>query len=164
MDCRSFLRANAETANYLVESYLGDLSDANLLVRPVPGANHMAWQLGHLISANCQMMEAIAPGSMPELPAGFAERYTSKTAALDDPAAFDKKDDYARLLKAQHAAVLAALDRLSEADLDRPVPPGSLEVFKTVGGVLHAVCVLHPLMHAGQWAVVRRLLGMKPLF
>jgi len=33
----------------IMDTYLADLSDADLLVRPVPAANHAAWQLGHLI-------------------------------------------------------------------------------------------------------------------
>ncbi|MHB1038137.1 MAG: DinB family protein [Pirellulales bacterium] len=164
MDGCDLIRAAAETTNLVVDGYLGDLADADLVVRPVPGANHMAWQLGHLISSARQMVEAVVPGSMPALPAGFEERYTAKTAALDDLAAFDTKDTYARLLNAQRTAVLAVLDRLNAADLDRPVPPGPMEIFKTVGGVLHAACVLHPLMHSGQWVAVRRLKGLKPLF
>ena len=33
----------------LILLLVSDLSDAELLVRPVPQANHIAWQLGHLI-------------------------------------------------------------------------------------------------------------------
>ena len=40
-----------------------DLSDADLLVRPAPSANHIAWQLGHLIASERNLVEAAAPGS-----------------------------------------------------------------------------------------------------
>ena len=36
---------------FVINNSLGDLSDADLLVRPVEGANHIAWQIGHLIVA-----------------------------------------------------------------------------------------------------------------
>ena len=55
----------------MVGMYLGDLSDADLLVRPVPGANHIAWQLGHLIVAEQHLLAAYLPGAQwPTLPAG----------------------------------------------------------------------------------------------
>ena len=38
------------------------------------------------------MQEGVAPGSMPPLPGGFADRYTKETAASDDPAAFDSAE------------------------------------------------------------------------
>ena len=63
-----------------------DLSDADLLTRPVPGANHANWQIGHLIVAETKMMGACG-AAMPELPAGFAERYNKNTATIDDPTA-----------------------------------------------------------------------------
>jgi hypothetical protein len=45
-----------------------------MLTRPVPGANHPAWQLGHLIVAETNAVNLVKPGAMPELPAGFGDR------------------------------------------------------------------------------------------
>ena len=59
-----------------------------MLKRPAPGANHVAWQLGHLISAETRLVEAAKPGSMPPLPEGFAERHSKDTAASDNPEGF----------------------------------------------------------------------------
>src|SRR5215510_6069550 len=89
--------------------------------RPVPDANHVAWQLGHLIWAECRLVEAAAPGSMPELPAGFGDRYARGTAGSDNPADFFPKEEYLRLAKEVRTATLKALDKLSEADLDKPI-------------------------------------------
>jgi hypothetical protein len=60
-------------AFYLANSYLDDLTDADLLVRPIPGTNHIAWQLGHAIQAEHEMLQGVSPGAMPKLPAGFKE-------------------------------------------------------------------------------------------
>ena len=35
----------------MLQFTLGDFSDADMLARPAPSANHAAWQLGHLIAA-----------------------------------------------------------------------------------------------------------------
>src|SRR5579864_6058217 len=74
-----------------VKSTLADFSDADMLVRPVPGANHAAWQLGHLIGAEVRMVNSAKPGAAPELPAGFADKFTRETAKIDDPNFFPRK-------------------------------------------------------------------------
>jgi len=58
---------------------------------------------------------------------------------------------------------LAALEKLSDEDLDKPSPeemqgyaPTVRAAFDLQGG--------HWLMHAGQWAVIRRQLSRDPLF
>jgi hypothetical protein len=163
MNAHGAIRNALAGADMISTSYLNDLSDADLLVRPVPGANHIAWQLGHLIAAENGMTQETCPGSMPALPAGFKERHDKETAGSDDRNAFLSKDEYLRLYRQQREATLKALDSLSEADLDRPAPERFRAYIETVGGVfvMHAT---HWLMHAGQWAVVRRKLGREPLF
>lgn len=150
-------------ADMLVTRYLDDLSDADLLVRAVPGTNHMAWQLGHLISAEHGMVESACPGAMPALPEGFAAKHSNDTAGSDDAGAFLKKAQYVDLYRQQRAATLKALDGLSEADLDRPGPEKYRGFLDTVGA-LFCMQATHWGMHAGQWAIVRRKLGRKPLF
>jgi hypothetical protein len=60
---------------------LADFSDAEILMRPVPGANNVAWQLGHLVAAETMMLSAMKPGAAPELPAGFADKFNKETRA-----------------------------------------------------------------------------------
>jgi hypothetical protein len=163
MNGRQVIQKSLDQAQYVVQAYLQDLTDAELLVRPVPGANHIAWQLGHLIKSEHQMVEAAFPGTMPQLPSGFAERYTSETAKLDDAAAFHTKAEYLQVYGQQRAATQALLERITDDDLDRPAPEAYRSYAPTVGHLL-ALQALHSLMHAGQWAVVRRKLGRAPLF
>ena len=75
------------TADRVVNAYLADLSDADLLVRPIPGQNHIAWQLGHLISSERSFIEAMKPGFCPPLPEGFeaAHGRDEASVASDDP-------------------------------------------------------------------------------
>ena len=58
----------------MFKMHLADLSDADLMQRPVAGANHANWQIGHLIVAETGMCTK-AGATMAELPAGFADRY-----------------------------------------------------------------------------------------
>ena len=99
MNAKDAARTTMNTADFMVESYLSDITPQEMLVRPAPGANHLAWQLGHLISAETRLVEAAAPGSMPALPEGFAEQHSKETAASDNPADFLSKDEYLKLAK-----------------------------------------------------------------
>jgi hypothetical protein len=116
MDFKDAIHSSLRAVDFLVHGYLADLTDNELLERPVPAANHLAWQLGHLITSERHLVEAASPGSMPELPAGFAERYGRGKPVSDDPTDFLSKDEYLRLAKQIRGATLAALDKLTPAD------------------------------------------------
>jgi hypothetical protein len=158
MNAKDAVRVMMSTADFFVESYLSDIMPQEMLVRPARGANHLAWQLGHLISAETRLVEAAAPGSIPALPEGFAERHSKDLAASDNPSDFLSKDEYLGLAKSVRVATLKVLDSIREDDLDKPangrVPPfvkTAGDCFVTAGG--------HWILHAGQWVVLRRYLG-----
>ena len=88
MNTREAIQLSIDVGKMISMGYLGDLTDAELLVRAVPGSNHIAWQLGHLIKAENEMINAVCPGSMPALPAGWDAKYTNDTAPLDNASAF----------------------------------------------------------------------------
>jgi len=163
MNGKQALESSIKFGDKVAQAYLGDLSDADLLVRPVPGANHIAWQLGHLISSEHDLIEMVVPGSMPKLPAGFKEKHTKDTASNDNPKAFCTKAEYLKLLAEQRQGTIAALAKISEAELSKPAPEPMRSHLDTVGDVF-SMTGGHVVMHAGQWAVVRRKLGRKPLF
>jgi hypothetical protein len=163
MNAREAIKLSYGTPDQICRGYLADLKDSDLMVRPVPGANHIAWQLGHLINTEYETIESMYPGSSSPLPAGFKQKHTKETAASDDPKAFYSKDEYLKLYDQVRAGTLKALDTAKEADFESPAPESVRRFCPTVA----AVFTLHPhhwLMHAGQWAVVRRKLGKPPLF
>ncbi len=146
----------------LLNAYLSDLSDAELLVRPIEGQNHIAWQLGHLIASENEMLEGVKPGSSPALPAGFAEAHNKDTASRPDGVgSFHTKEEYLALYKQQRAATIEALNALPDADLDAPGPEKSRSYAPT-NGSLFSMIGSHITMHVGQFVSVRRKLG-KPI-
>lgn len=163
MNSKQAFRSSMNVSDFLVYRYLEDITPEELLARPAPGANHIAWQLGHLISAERNLVEAAAPGSMPELPAGFADRHKKEKAASDNRADYLSKDEYLRLAKEIRAATLRALERLSEADLDKPAT-GRVPPFVKCAGDCFATIGPHWSLHAGQWVVLRRKLGRPVMF
>ena len=158
MNFKDAVRATMNTADFMVESYLSDITPHEMFVRPAPGANHVAWQLGHLISAETRLVEAAAPGSMPALPDGFAERHNKETASSDNRADFLSKDEYLKLAKTVRVATLKALENISDAELDKPVS-GRVPPFVKRGGDCFVTAGGHWILHAGQWVVLRCHLG-----
>ncbi len=162
MDTKQAITSSLAQADMVVNSYLADLTDEELLVRPLPGANHIAWQLGHLVSSERYLIDMVAPGKLEPLPPGFDAAHKKDTAGSDDAAQFRSKEEYLSLARQVRAGTLRALDEMTPEELDRPVekmPP----VVKVAGDMFLFVS-MHWLMHAGQWAIVRRKLGRPPLF
>lgn len=163
MTAKDVIKHTIDFCHHVLKEYVKDLSDADLLVRPVPNANHIAWQLGHLIAGERMMIAALGH-QMPELPAGFREFYENKDSAKsDDPKKFLSKKDYLDLLGRVRAGTLAALAATPETDFDKPGPEAMRTYAPTVGAVLHLIGT-HQLMHAGQWTIVRRKLNKPVLF
>ena len=95
MDAKDAIGSALGSAQHMLEWYLSDLSDADLLVRPVPAANHIAWQLGHLINSEPHLIRMELPdAAYPALPAGFAEQHDKGAASQDPPTGFGTKQQY----------------------------------------------------------------------
>lgn len=160
MNTREAIKIGLDTGEFVSLGYLEDLTDADFLRRPHPVCNHINWQVGHLITSEHMMIEKVAPGSMPALPAGFAEKYVKETATCDDAAKFATKSELLTTYKAQRAATLAALSKETDENLDKST---GVDYAPTVAA-MYSLQGSHWLMHAGQWAVLRRQLGRAPLF
>jgi hypothetical protein len=160
MNTRQAIKLAIDSGDMVSMSYLNDLSDQELFHRPAKGCNHINWQVGHLIASENWLVNQIKPGTMPPLPAGFSEKYTNDTATSDDPTKFCSKAELLAAYKEQRAAALAVLETISDAQFDQP---SGVDYAPTWGAVMNLLGG-HWLMHAGQWAVVRRQLGRKPLF
>lgn len=160
---KQLINESLSTATFCVKAYLEDLSDEDLLRRPSESSNHIAWQLGHLLASDNQLINSVRPGSMPDLPAGFAEQHSKETASINDPACFLTKQQYLDLMAAQHRALLDTLDQLSDEELQQESPESMREYAPSVGSVFN-LTPAHWLMHSGQWVVLRRQLGKDPLF
>lgn len=162
MNSKDIIKQLVEQCHMITRSYVDDLTDKDLLVRSVPTANHIAWQLGHVLSSDHQLLEGIGQPA-PALPTGFAAAHTKETSTSNDPAKFFKKADYIRLMDQMKAAALAAIDSTPEQILDQPGPESMREYAPTVAAVL-SLLGTHWLMHAGQFVPIRRKLGKPAMY
>ena len=148
------------SARYVTDRYLSDLSDEDLLVRPVPQGHTMAWQLGHLILSEAMMASAAKAGAAIALPAGFEARHSTAVGydESDSGAAFCSKEEYVRLRTQQRERTLSVVEALSNDELSLPGPEKMRAYAPTKGAVLLAIGT-HEMMHSGQFAVIRRVLN-----
>jgi hypothetical protein len=160
MGPKDVIRNTLDISDFILKSYVKDLSDADLRVRPVEGMHPIALQLGHLIVAERMFNEWIKPGAAPALPEGFAEAHDIKKDEGDD-SRFKTRDEYLKLMDEQRTATRAALESISDAELDDNRNGTLPEWAPTVGAVLN-MAGMHPLNHSGQFVAVRRLLK-KPI-
>lgn len=162
MNAAQAIQATAATSDMIVQSYLGDLEDADLMRRPHAGCNHLAWQIGHLIASECNLLNMLKPDAAPELPEGFADQHSKEQAGDDDPAHFHTKAEYLDLYAKVRKATSDALSGVSDEQLDAPNPNENFrEMFPTAGS-MWVLTATHPMMHVGQWVPIRRELG-KPV-
>jgi hypothetical protein len=163
MNAQDAIRTALQSTQHLVNAYLGDLSDADLVVRPVPAANHIAWQLGHFIATETKLSEVSPSFVYPALPKGFAQQHGPETAKQDPPKGFLSKQQYLSLFNAAREATIAGVAKLKPEELDKPTPGPMAQWAPTVGALL-LLTSNHTLMHVGQFTVVRRKQGKPVLF
>ena len=162
MNGREAIQAALEATKGNLAMYVKDFTDADLLVRPVPGANHAAWQIGNVIGGDIYFIAPELPDTpYPQLPPGFTELHGGKGTTKDE--GFLTKAEYLALFEKVRDATIAAVGRLTDADLDRAVTGKGKALAPTLGRLFLMVSN-HTLMHAGQFTVVRRKLGKPVLF
>jgi hypothetical protein len=156
-----YLIATYRMLGGMMQGHLADFSDADMLVRPVLGANHVAWQLGHLCTSTTNCINMCTPGAMPELSPDFLAKYNKESSKKDS--GFDSKDELLKRFGQVNDSAIAWLQKLSDADKATATPDKLKGFSPTVGGLAHALAG-HGMMHIGQIQVARRKLGKPVLF
>jgi DinB superfamily len=143
----------------MIDMFLKDFSDADMLFRPAKTANHAIWQMGHLANSVRGMVTTCDPSVA--FPFEDDTRFGKSKASIDDPAFFPTKAELVgRFDKAMDIAA-AWVAKLSDADLAKPTPERMQAFMPTVANVA-ILLAAHPFMHMGQFTVTRRAMG-KPI-
>ena len=160
MGPKDVIKQALDTSDFILKSYVNDLADADLRLKPIDGMHPIAIQLGHLIQVEQMLVDMVKAGASPKLPEGFKEAHDLKNNEQTD-AGFLAKDKYLELFAVQRAATLAVLDELSDSDLG-DTRNGTLPPWASTVGAALLMAGMHSLNHSGQFVAVRRLLK-KPI-
>lgn len=165
MKATELLAAQMETTKGMVVPMLEDLVDAPLTAPTTNGGNHPLWIAGHVVYSEAALTTTLMfdkPHPFPE----WGELYgRGAEPTLDEGQYTLTIPEILAKWEEVRQNTLAELAQLSDDDLDRTVancPPGREAFFGTLGKAFTAVAV-HPVMHRGQLADSRRVLGRPPL-
>jgi len=138
------------------------------LVLPTAGGksgdgNHPLWLMGHLAYIEGSLRYTLL--GEPNPVEDWAPLFASGSRPVADPAVYPPLETVIARYAELRAETLRLLESIGEAGLDevpRHIPPGFENEFRTVGHTL-LVVALHQMVHYGQMADARRVVGLKPL-
>ncbi|MBI2823603.1 MAG: DinB family protein [Planctomycetia bacterium] len=154
-----------EGARRYTLNLLAGVPEADWFRMPEGGVTHIAWQVGHLATAQYRLVLVRLRGERLDdsglIAPNCSEFFGRGSVPAPDPARYPSPAELRATLDRVHAAVCAEVPRYSDAQLDEAAPPPPHPLFTTKGGALFW-CAMHEMVHAGQIGLLKRLLGRGP--
>jgi uncharacterized damage-inducible protein DinB len=126
-----------------------------------PACNHALWFAGHMATSDNFFLSLVAPEKATDLP-DFQAKFGMGSQPTSDPASYPTPQSVQATMRDRRAALVAALDGMTDDDLAQKTPTGAPEFLADVGSVFE-LAIWHEGQHSGQLSVARRALGHKPL-
>ena len=147
------------------KQFLKDLTDAEWIWSPPQYTTHMAWQVGHITVAQYSLCLRRVRGRTKAdeslISDAFIEAFKPGSKPVAEPEKNPSLDEIRRVFDAVHQHSVDELSGRSEAELDEPLADPHPR-FKTKFEAIE-FSAFHEMVHAGQIAVLRRLMGKPPL-
>ncbi len=148
-------------ARKYTESFLENTSVEDWFRQPTEGVTHIAWQVGHLASTEYALamrrMRGTQQGDSDLMPDTFRECFGKGSLPNSDPAFYPSPTEIRATFDAVHKQTIEELKTLPDEALDEITEPPH-PMFSTKYETLQW-CAMHEVTHAGQIALLRRLLG-----
>jgi hypothetical protein len=152
-------------ARTFTRRFLADLAPDEWFWSPPAYTTHIAWQTGHIAVAQYNLCLRRLRGRTAEddtlMPEAFFDVFKVGSQPLSGAANNPPLEQIQRVFDAVQQQVLIELPNVDNAELDAPVDPPH-PAFKTKLGAIEW-CSPHEFVHAGQIAMLRRLMGKPPL-
>jgi len=160
MQSIDLIRDNLKKSRDNALAHVEDMREHCMVFPTVNGGGHTLWVLGHLAYIEGLVIRKFALGELNPLADWEAAFDGSDVSA--DPCVYPPFSEVLATCREMRESTIAALDSLSESDLDRvsaAVPKGWEETFGTVRHCFQYVSD-HWYMHRGQLADARRAAGI----
>ncbi len=164
MNAKSALTDTLRFSQNLVNGFLADVSDEEMKVRPVEGANSIAWQLAHLIASEASFGAALPVAKYPAVPEAIKAGGKSSPNGNPCEGCGLPKVELLDWFNRVREATIKAVETIDERDLDTANPNEGMRRLAPTFGALFLLANNHTMMHAGQWSVIRRKLKKPVLF
>jgi hypothetical protein len=153
-----------DRGHQMLRRTLADFSDADMLVRPAPHANHAEWMLGHLCRSEAFMLGAAGGHAEGLLPLGFGDHYPQSKEHENEVVQPLGKVVLLEQFAAVRSRMIEFVRGLGDADLLKEVPSPFNKGSNTTVSFIIQMPGMHASMHVGQMQVIRRVLGKPILF
>lgn len=131
---------------------------------PPGGVSHIAWQVGHTAMAEYRLcLERLRPRTPADeslIPDAFLKVFGRES--LPEPVTGFSAAEIHTIFDRVHAQILAELPSYPDADLDLPALKPHPLFTTRLESLRYAP--LHEMIHCGQIALIRRMLGHKPIW
>jgi hypothetical protein len=151
-------------ARWYTSELLSDIPLDQWFQMPAVDSTHVAWQAGHLAFAQHALCIMRQRPERPEdeqlIPAAFRQLFGRNSLPSADPAAYPSAAEIRATFDRVHDHVLHEIADFDPASLNAP----GLKPHRFCKTRLDSLfwCSQHELVHAGQIALLRRLLGKSP--
>jgi hypothetical protein len=151
------------TRRYLLER-VNSVPTAEWFTVPPGGVSHIAWQVGHVTMAEYRLcLERLRPRTPADealIPDAFLNVFRRESLPLSETGF--SAEEIREIFNRVHARIMEELPSYPDADLDlAPLKPHPLFTTR-IAGLRYAP--LHEMIHCGQLAMIRRMLGYKPIW
>jgi hypothetical protein len=136
---------------------------------PAAGVTHVAWQAGHLATAQYHLTLARIRGNRPEdrdlFPVdNFVELFGRSSQPMEDKGQYPRPAVLLATLERISTQAAKELPLLTEEELDQPTDLAKPHRIVTTRLSSLLWCAHHEFTHAGQIGLLRRLLGAAPMW
>jgi hypothetical protein len=152
-------------ARRFTKGFLADLAPDEWFWSPPHVTTHIAWQVAHVAVAQYNLCLRRIRGRTaedgPMISEDFIDTFKIGSQPIADAARNPPLDEIQRVFDGVFEKSLVELATRTDAELDAPLEQPH-RVFTTKMGAVE-FCPLHEMNHAGQIALLRRLMGKPPL-
>lgn len=148
-------------SHLMMHRFIDDLKPHEFEHQPHPGANCVAWILGHLTLVDRRQLTWLGVTDLPPLPDGFEERFKTTRTTAGEQKGYGDPAELVGLFDAHRQRLIECLPTVDPARFTQP-PSFQTPMFADCGEAT-LFMGLHVAMHAGQISLIRRSLGYPPV-
>jgi hypothetical protein len=127
-----------------------------------PGTNHALWFAGHMATADNFFVGMLDPSKARDL-SDWGKHFGMNSQPTPDADDYPPVAEVLDTMRERRGVLLEILSKMSDADLAKKTPDGTPDFVPDVGSIFEAAC-WHEGMHSGQITMIRRAMGIKPVF
>lgn len=157
--------AQLQSARAYTNDLLDHISENDWFRQPAEGVTHIAWQVGHITIAEYGLALRRCRGTFSSdtefVPNSYMKLFGKGSTPSPNASDYPTPAEIRGVLNQVHAHVVDELPKLDDAVWDESTVPQH-PMFATKLGSFQ-FCSLHEMLHAGQIALLRRLLGKEAI-